>query len=349
MEKIEGKATRLMQMEQLLLAHPEGLARAEIARRLSVHRSTVGRYVEELDQLGVPLWENDRQIGILRDAYQVKVRMTVHEALAVHLASRLLATRMDKQNPHAASALRKLGKALERLAPLISHHLLLSAEVVEDQAKRQDPVFMDVLETLTRSWSNGRKVRVWHWHEETGRVFEYTLSPYFIEPYAIGRTAHVIGLREPPGAVRTLKVERIRRAELTHQQYTIPENFDPRRLLADAWGIWYTDEEPVEVVLRFHPRVAHRVRETQWHPSETLEDQPDGFLVWRAQVAEPQEMLPWIRGWGADVEVLAPEELRQSVASEARRLAALYGWRLHRHSASESDDEHRFFDDFFGG
>ena len=324
MEKIEGKAARLEQTKLILLAHPEGLTRAEIARRLNVHRSTVARYVRALEQMGVPIWEEGQRIGILRDRYQVQVSMTMHEAMAVHLAARLLATRMDERNPHAASALRKLGEALGYLAPLISRHLLLSAEVMEDQALRQDPVFIDVLETLTRAWSQGRKVKVWHWHERTDRVYEYVLSPYFLEPYAVGRTIHVIGFREPPGAVRTLKVERIRRAEITKEPYTVPSDFDPRDLLRDAWGIWYTEREPVEVVLRFHPRVAYRVRETRWHPSEHVEEQPDGFLIWRAWVAEPQEMLPWIRGWGADVEVLAPEDLRVALQREARRLMHLY-------------------------
>jgi CRISPR-associated endonuclease/helicase Cas3 len=40
----------------------------------------------------------------------------LNEALALHLATRLLAPRMDRQNPHAAAALRKLGISLERLA-----------------------------------------------------------------------------------------------------------------------------------------------------------------------------------------------------------------------------------------
>ncbi len=37
-----------MQLEQLLLAHGQGLHRSEIARRLGVHRSTAARYVTEL-------------------------------------------------------------------------------------------------------------------------------------------------------------------------------------------------------------------------------------------------------------------------------------------------------------
>ena len=50
----------------------------------------------------------------------------------------------------------------------------------------------------------------------------------------------------------------------------------------------------------------------------------DGSLLWRAWIAEPQEMMPWIRGWGADVEVLEPKELRNALIREAQELAELY-------------------------
>jgi len=237
---------------------------------------------------------------------------------------------------------------LERLAPLISRHLAASADVMDDEARRHDPVYLEVLETLTRAWSQGRMVHLWHRHER-GQVDEYDFAPYFIEPYAVGQTTHVIGWREPPGAVRTFKVERIQRIELTARSYTIPDDFDPRKLLADAWGIWYTEAEPVEVVLRFHPRVAGRVRETRWHRSEQIEEQADGSLVWRARVAEPQEMLPWVRGWGADVEVLEPEELRERMVGEARRMAETYGWQVNRGSPEGADTLAQTFSDYFGG
>jgi len=347
MERAANKAERLLQLEQLLLAHPEGLHRAEIARRLGVHRATVGRYIEELSPR-LPIWEEeDGLIGINRDDYLTYVRLTIHESMAIHLAARLMATRTDKHNPHAASALRKLGQALDRFAPLVSRHLLASAEVMDDAARRHDPVYLEVLETLTRAWSEGRMVHLWHRHE-SGRVYEYNFAPYFIEPYAVGQTAHVIGWREPPAAVRTFKLERIQRIEIIKpsREYTIPDDFDPREKLADAWGIWYTEAEPVEVVLRFHPRVAHRVRETQWHHSEQVEEQPDGYLLWRARIAEPQEMTPWIRGWGADVEVLEPRALREWMMGEAKTMAELYGWHVASSPRSTSSST---LDDFFGG
>ena len=343
MERATNKAERLLQIEALLLTHPRGLTQAEIARRLEVNRSTINRYLPDLDRFCI-YGTDDGRLAIDRDHYLTNVRLTLHEAMALHLAARLMATRTDKHNPHAASALRKLGLALEKLAPLIARHLTASADVMDNEARRHDPVYLEVLETLTRAWSLGRKVRLKHQMSDQ-RVFEYTFAPYFIEPYAIGRTTHVIGWREPPGALRTFKVERIKAIRILDENYSIPSDFDPREKLADAWGIWYTEAEPVEVVLRFHPRVAARVRETQWHRSEKVEEQPDGYLLWRARVAEPQEMLPWIRGWGADVEVVGPGELRESLMGEAKATAELYEWRV---SSQASNASSSTLDDFFG-
>ncbi len=341
------KAQRLLQIEKLLWAHPEGLTRAEIARRLGVNRSTITKYLQK-DQLPPSIYEDEfdgNKLKVDRRAYLTKASFNLNEIMALHLATRLLATRMDKQNPHAASALRKLAEALQRLDTNVSQHMLRSADVMDEAAHYRDPTYLAVLETLTEAWSAGRKVQVSHMMED-GRIFEYTFSPYFIEPYAIGQTTHVIGFREPPRAIRTFKIERLKAARMLREPYTIPEDFDPRAMLADAWGIWYTESEPVEVVLRFHPRVALRVRETRWHRSQQLEPQADGSLVWRAQVAEPQEMLPWIRGWGADVEVLGPEELRETLMGEARALAERYGWFVSSQPGGEASST---LADFFGG
>ncbi len=336
MNRAQEKAQRLLQIEKLLWAHSEGLTRAEIARRIGVNRSTITKYLDK-DQLPPSIYEDEfdgKKLKLDRSADLTKASFNLNEVMAIHLATRLLATRMDKQNPHAASALRKLGIALQRLDKNVSQHLLRSADVMDEAAEYRDPVYLDVLETLTEAWSAGRKVEVSHFMED-GRVFEYSFSPYFIEPYAIGQTTHVIGFREPPGAVRTFKIERLKAAKLLNERYEIPDDFDPSGILADAWGIWYTESEPVEVVLRFHPRVVRRVQETRWHRSQQLALQPDGYLLWRVWVAETKEMLPWVRGWGADCEVVEPVGLRKTLEREAERLAELYTIALSANTAAQ--------------
>ncbi len=330
MKRAANKAERLLQIEQLLLAHPEGLTQAELARRLGVDRSTIHRNLADVP--GYIYEEEDGRLKIDRRADLINIRLSLHEALAVHLAARLLATRMDRQNRHAAAALRKLGHAMERWARRISRHVLQAADVMDSAAQRDDPVYLNVLEQLAEAWATERKVHIWHQNEAGEHVFEYLLSPYFIEPYALGQTTHVIGQARLLGErswdierMRTFKIERIRRAEITRETYAIPTDFDPQRYLADAWGIWATDQEPVAVTLRFSPRVARRVQESRWHRSEQVEMQADGSLIWRGQIAEPKEMLPWIRGWGADCEVLAPDWLRKKMEREVREMARVYG------------------------
>jgi len=325
MSRAENKADRLLEMEALLLTHSPGLTQSEMARRLGVDRSVIHRNLRDFEKRFPTIRYDDGRIAIDRSSYLVKVSFSLHEAMAVHLASRLLATRMDRQNPHAASALRKLGIALEKLAPRISSHVKQSADVMDEADQRQDPVYLQSLEKLTIAWAEHRKVQVWHRKQPQEPVNSHIFHVYFIEPYAIGQSTHVIGFSETRNAQRTMKIERIERVEVLKDTYVIPEDFDPKTFLADAWGIWYTDAKPVDVILKFHPRVAYRIHESRWHRSEQpLEELDNGYVVWHAKIAEPKEMLNWIRGWGSDVEVLAPESLRDQIIQEIQSISVVY-------------------------
>ncbi len=321
MSRVEKKSIRLSQIETLLLDHPEGLTKSQIADRINVHRSTVSR---NLCDMIAPVYEDNGRLFIDRECYLVHLHLSLHEALSVHLAGRLLSTCIERQNPHTASAFRKLGLALETLAPQISRFVRSSANSFDDETKRNDPHYQQVLEILTLSCANNQKVRLWYRSAEKGVVKEHIFCPYFIEVAAAGQAIYVIGQIEPECVQRTYRLERIERIELTAAYYTFPNDFDSDALFSQAWGIWYSEQDPVTVRLRFSAAVAKRVRETRWHLSETIAPLDDGSLLWRAEIAEPREMMPWIRGWGCDVEVLEPVWLRERIAVEAKRTAALY-------------------------
>jgi len=342
MSKAANKAARLMQIEALLLAHPEGLKAAEIARKFEVNRSTITRCLPDLPKhIYVDDFDEDRW-KIDRSNYLVNLKLSLHEAMAIHLSTRLLANHMDKKSPHAASALRKLGESLSKLAPRISQHLNLSAEVMDDESTRHDPRFLEVIEKLTLAWAEQTRVTVWH-RGKDNRIHEYDFAPYLIEPYAAGKTSHVLGVHDTTDKRITFKVERIERIEPKKESYAISDSFDPREYLQDSWGIWYSENEPQEVVLKFHPRVVRRVLETTWHSNEEKKEQPDGYLIWAAKIAEPQEMMPWIRGWGADVEVMEPQVIREMMMGEARAMMELYNI-----LNSSTSNRNSTIDNFFG-
>ena len=321
MNRAVNKSIRLSQIEALLLANPEGLTQADIADRLGVHRSTIMR---NLADMSAPVYEDHGRIFIDREAYLINLRLSLHEALSIHLAGRFMSTCMDRRNPHVASALRKLGIALEKLAPSISNFVRCSANNFDDDSKRQDPHYLQVLEKMTLAWAEKRKVQLWYRSSGRQHVKEHIFCPYFFEVSAVGQAIYIIGKIEPESAIRTFKVDRVERIELLKEMYAAPDDFDPDQLFGRAWNIWFTEQDPVEVQLRFSQRVARRVLETRWHPTEQVIEQKDGSLLWCASIAEPLEMLPWIRGWGADCEVLKPDDLRDALIRETNLLACLY-------------------------
>src|SRR5205085_6732647 len=121
----------------------------------------------------------------------------------------------------------------------------------------------------------------------------------------------------------TFKIERIRDVSLTPDSFAAPDA-EIDGMFERAWDI-IADQEPVAVELRFAARVASRVREAHWHPTERVTEEPDGSLTWRATVAGPIEIRLWILSWGDEVEVVAPASLREDVAATHRRAAARYG------------------------
>jgi hypothetical protein len=54
-------------------------------------------------------------------------------------------------------------------------------------------------------------------------------------------------------------------------------------------------------------------------------------------------MLPWVKGWGADVKILAPTAMSEMMIGETRALVRLYG--LDDQQAQRTST----IDDFFGG
>lgn len=108
-----------------------------------------------------------------------------------------------------------------------------------------------------------------------------------------------------------------------------PETFTPkpadrwRHLLEGAFGIFQA-KETVRVVLRFTPFRARWIKEQIWHPDQTMTRLDDGGLELSFFVADFREVKMKILQFGADVEVIEPDELRREVRKEIEKMAKIY-------------------------
>jgi predicted DNA-binding transcriptional regulator YafY len=122
------------------------------------------------------------------------------------------------------------------------------------------------------------------------------------------------------------KVDRVRGAVLLDQIYVIPETFDFETYLGSSWGIMRGEaREPEDVVLVFEPEAGRWVAEEQWHRSQKVETQADGFVRVSFHVGVTPEMVSWLLYYGARVQVVAPGWLRDRVREEHRRAAGMEG------------------------
>ncbi|HBY98877.1 MAG TPA: hypothetical protein DEP84_33845 [Chloroflexi bacterium] len=348
MPRISSEAER-QRRERIWIAvqrHPQGITEAEVADFVGVERRTVNNYLNKLEAEGKiykdgTLWCPLNYEGTRLRAFE----LSPEEALTLYLATRLLVKLHDKRNEPAETALLKLATVLTGDAG-VGYEIEQAAHELMERPVQSG--YSSVFRTMMQAYIYRRRVAI-RYKPLNGKAFETTFAPYLFEPSSVGFATYTIGHSSLPDKLRSYKLERIESARLTREEYTIPADFPGLDILRHAWSVIFGDEL-VRVVLRFSPRVRERVLETRWHPSQTTANDPEkgGWLRWAAHVADTTDMLPWIRGWGADVEVLAPTELRDMMSGETRRLAERYGWLTSR-AAEARDTLDQTFSDYFGG
>jgi CRISPR-associated endonuclease/helicase Cas3 len=253
------------------------------------------------------------------------VHLNSEEIQALSIASRLLSRKIRFHYPSAASALRKLSSAVEDYAKDFSRTIRRSAEIfdtaIPNDNSRDYGKFINI---LTAAMVDKKAVRITYFSLRKAGTDSHILHPYHVEPYAEGNSLHVLGFIPEINDIRIFKFERIIRIELQKDTYVIPPSFNIDDFLKDAWAIWKKDNKPEVVELIFSAEVKHRVSATRWHRSEESEEQSGGRLLWKCRVSAPEEMVPWIRGWGADVVVLKPEWLRERIEADTLRTIENY-------------------------
>jgi CRISPR-associated endonuclease/helicase Cas3 len=318
MPKIDeaAKGQRLERIHLLLARNARGITEAEIADEIRLERRTVNNYLRELEFQGKAIKDGLYWYPlVLKESRLRTFDLSPEEAVTLYLGARLLSKQHDKRNEPAETALLKLASVLKADAGV--------GDEIEQAARElaNQPIFRDVV----RGYIYRKKVELSYRPLNANKSFTTVFSTYLLEPSPIGFSTYLIGHSSIVNALRAYKLERIEAVRLTSEPYAIPPDFPGLDILRNAWSI-VMGEQTLRVVLRFSPQVKARVLETRWHPSQITADDPErpGWLRWQVDVADTLDLLPWVRGWGADVEVLEPKDLRDALVREAQGLAELY-------------------------
>ena len=317
------KKDRLDRIYLILSRNPRGLNEAEIAAEVNLERRTTNNYLRELEEQGKAFKDGIYWFPlVLRESRLRSFELSPEEAVTLYLGARLLVKQQDKRNEPAETALLKLASVLKADAGVGSEIEQAAKELAQRPIQENyQPIFREIV----RGYIYRKKVEIMYHPLNFSNPFQTVFSTYLLEPSPIGFSTYLIGHSSIVNAMRVYKLERVVSARIVKDDYSIPADFQGLEILRNAWNI-ITGEETIHVVLRFSERVKSRVLETRWHPSQqTREDtEKPGTLFWEVQVADTLDLLPWIRGWGADCEVLEPKALREVLEREVKKMARVY-------------------------
>jgi predicted DNA-binding transcriptional regulator YafY len=186
-----------------------------------------------------------------------------------------------------------------------------------------------VLDQVAQAWFQRRVLRCRYRSAGRDEASWRDLEVYFFELNRRNLEPYVLAFdRSERQQVLVFKLARMRDVTLLNARYEVPPGFDPEAALRGSFGI--VVGEGVAVDLRVSPVAARRLQERADPALELLEGEAAGG--WRRArlhgtldtEGRALELVPWLLGWGGEVEVTGPADVRREVAAALRRAAAHY-------------------------
>jgi predicted DNA-binding transcriptional regulator YafY len=185
------------------------------------------------------------------------------------------------------------------------------------QASASEQALLD----LHRAIAENRRVWMRYYTASRDAHTERTVSPYHL--YNIHGDWYLIAYDDQRGAMRNFAIGRMEDWRILDETFQGDPAFSVEKYMKSAFQT-ERGGEPAQVGVRFDAAQARYMRERRWHESQQMEELPDGGLILRFTTGGLDEVKRWVMQYGAHAEVLEPEELRQEVEEEVRRMGKLY-------------------------
>ena len=115
-------------------------------------------------------------------------------------------------------------------------------------------------------------------------------------------------------ALKSLKVANINEVSVKKQNFVRNKSVDAQ--IAESAMLWLSDKA-IEVVLRVDSAIASHFRHTQLLPEQQLlKVLDDDSLLVTSTITDKKQIIPILKYWLPDIEILSPNELKQSLVYE---------------------------------
>lgn len=206
-------------------------------------------------------------------------------------------------------------------------HTLCLNNVLHENADMKDRILMEKVPSserfLTDIISAMRDFRVISLCYQSFRhpePFCFNVRPYCVKYFK--QRWYLLG--DSDLGLRIYSLDRFVDMEELEERFEIPKGFDAEEYFGNYFGV-IIGEEPEDVKIRVVPDQVKYFRTLPMHGSQRETVQEDGSSVFSYHIAPTLDFVQEILSHGADVEVLEPAELRESIADIIAGMASRYG------------------------
>ena len=289
------------------------VTRADMMEVAEVSLATFKRDIAKLrDQMGMPiLFDKDRG-GYFLDRNNLATEMPGLWFSPEELVSLLTIQRLIEQLEPGLVGL-KLRPLQNKLTELLKAKGLGEAEIarrVRMTSAGKRAMKIKAFEQVALATISRKQIKLTHLNRQRAERVERTISPqelvHYRDNWYVDAWCH---LRK---GIRSFGLDAIENVQILDVAAYEVDTTELRKVTQASYGI-FSGQPTGWAVLRFTPHRAQWVESEVWHPEQITAVEPDGSYMLKVPYSDDRELLGDILRFGADVQVLAPKELRAKV------------------------------------
>lgn len=226
---------------------------------------------------------------------------------------------MDTQAENAERGIAKMRALVKR--PVMNRiepdlEALTEAEGLAMRPGPRPKINPEVVGALREAIITRHKVKLHYLYRGSGKRGYQVVHPY---GFLYGNRHYIVAWSESEEArdFRSFALSNIERVEALDSAFTRRQRFSLKEYAERSFGVF--QEKPVDVVWKFTPKAAPDAREFLFHPTQTMQEQPDGALIVRFRAGGLLEMAWHLFTWGSGVKVIKPRRLLQFLPRQSLR------------------------------
>lgn len=313
------QAERLFFVATTIKEHT-GITAKELAERCNVSERTIMRDIRKLDNAGIQILPGRKGYTLVDPIVHTQGKLSAEEYMAISLYPLLTGQALLKENPFRHSFENAMDKILTRFR--VNDDLKQLSKRIRIDSVQINPEHDQVLLKMMESILQSVTIKCSYYTMSRQDLTERMIDPYYLVPR--DGILYVIGWCHRADDIRTFRLNRFQKVELTNKKFYLYEEFDIDQYLSDLWGIEAQSDQPVTFRVRFAQEVARYIREARYDSQPTFEDEPDGTLLLTVSTRSVDSFLRWVRQYGKDAELLEPLEYRARMIEEVGMMYRQY-------------------------